>query len=126
MLILNTPKGDIPIAKGNIHTIHADYNEGFIYVTEDFVGYPFRSINGIKVKDQIPALQLVNEFADENGETAIDFPVSEEMTKAYEDYLKKLDEKVIETEPVSSEDYQAMIDKGQIKINKRNNKNEIG
>ena len=88
MLILNTPKGDISIAKGNIHTIHADYDEGFIYVTEDFIGYPFRSINGIKVKDQIHALQLVNEFADENGETAIDFPVSEEMTKAYEDYLK--------------------------------------
>ena len=35
MLILNTPKGDITIAKGNIHTIHADYEDGFIYITED-------------------------------------------------------------------------------------------
>ena len=25
MLILNTPKGDFAIAKGNIHTIHQDY-----------------------------------------------------------------------------------------------------
>ena len=84
MLILNTPKGDIAIANGNIHTIHADYEEGFIYVTANFIGYPFRSINGIKVKDQTHAVQLVNEFADENGETAMDFPISEE-TKAKAD-----------------------------------------
>lgn len=38
------------------------------------------------------------------------------MKKAYDEYLKKLEEKVIETEPLSDEDYQAMIDKGQIKI----------
>ena len=84
MLILNTPTGDRAIAKGNIHTIHADYEEGFIYVTANFIGYPFRSINGIKVKDQIHALRLVNEFADEHGETAVDFPISEE-TKAKAD-----------------------------------------
>ncbi len=84
MLILNTPTGDIAIAKGNIHTIHADYEEGFIYVTANFIGYPFRSINGIKVKDQIYAFQLVNEFVDEHGETVMDFPISEE-TKAKAD-----------------------------------------
>ena len=82
MLILNTPTGDIAIAKGNIHTIHADYEEGFIYVTANFIGYPFRSINGIEVKDQIHALQLVNEFSDENGETAIGLPLSDETIKA--------------------------------------------
>ena len=82
MLILNTPKGDKVIARGNIHTIHSDYEDGFIYITEDLKAYPFRSINGIEVKDQIHALQLVNEFADENGETAIGLPLSDETIKA--------------------------------------------
>jgi hypothetical protein len=82
MLILNTPKGDKVIARGNIHTIHSDYEDGFIYITEDLKAYPFRSINGIEVKDQIHALQLVNEFSDENGETAIGLPLSDETIKA--------------------------------------------
>lgn len=82
MLILNTPKGDKVIARGNIHTIHSDYEDGFIYITEDLKAYPFRSINGIEVKDQIHALQLVNEFADEKGEIAMGLPLSEETIKA--------------------------------------------
>ena len=93
MLILNTSKGNITIAKGNIHTIHADYEDGFIYITEDLKAYPFRSINSIIVKDQIHALELVNEFADENGEIAIGLLLSEETIKAsneLNDYLQKI------------------------------------
>lgn len=51
MLILNTPDGDFVIAKGNIHTIQEDCDVGYYYVTKDIASYPFRSINGIKVKD---------------------------------------------------------------------------
>lgn len=50
MLILNTPDGDFVIAKGNIHTIQEDYDVGYYYITKDIASYPFRSINGIKVK----------------------------------------------------------------------------
>ena len=64
-----------------------------VHITEDLKAYPFRSINGIDVKDQIHALQLVNEFADENGETAIGLPLSDETIKAsndLNDFLQKI------------------------------------
>ena len=79
MLILNTPTGDVAIAKGNIHAINQDY-DGYIYVTKDMAGYPFRRINGIKVKDIDHAYALVEQYADDNGEQPIDYiAVSDEI-----------------------------------------------
>ena len=51
MLILHTPKGKIPVAKDNIHTIHEEDKGPFlkprlIYVTRDLIGIPFTKING--------------------------------------------------------------------------------
>lgn len=73
MLILNTPAGDIAIAKGNIHAINQDYTDEYIYVTKDMAGYPFQYINGIKVKDIDHAYALVEKYADENGEQPINY-----------------------------------------------------
>ena len=83
MLILNTPDGDFAIAKGNIHTIQEDYDVGYYYVTKDIASYPFRSINGIKVKDIDHAYELVDKYADENGEQPM------EMVDRERSYLGK-------------------------------------
>ena len=53
MLILNTPDGDVAIAKGNIHTIHQEYPRGYTYIAKDMRGFPFKRINGI---NQLPPL----------------------------------------------------------------------
>lgn len=52
MLILNTPDGDVAIAKGNIHTIHQEYPRDYTYIAKDMRGFPFKRINGIKVKSR--------------------------------------------------------------------------
>ena len=89
MLILNTPDGDFAIAKGNIHTIQEDCDVGYYYVTKDIASYPFRSINGIKVKDIDHAYELVDKYADENGEQ----PIEIELDKESEEIVRKTLEK---------------------------------
>jgi hypothetical protein len=88
MLILNTQKGDVTIAKGNIHAINQDYYDGYIYVTKDMVGYPFRRINGIKVKDIDHAYALVEQYADENGEQHIDYIAVSDETHQHAEQIR--------------------------------------
>ena len=107
MLILNTPKGDFAIAKGNIHTIHQDYYQGYIYVTKDMACYPFRRINGIKVKDIDHALELVDEYADDNGEQPLEIEADEEtkeiLRPLHERWREKLERTEQKLKPLSEE-----------------------
>ena len=89
MLILNTPDGDFAIAKGNIHTIQEDYDVGYYYVTKDIASYPFRSINGIKVRSLEHAFELVKKYADENGEQPIEIELDEETEENFRQALEK-------------------------------------
>ena len=88
MLILNTPDGDFAIAKGNIHAINQDYYNGYIYVTKDMAGYPFRRINGLKVKDIDHAYALVEQYADENGEQPIDYIAVSDETHQHAEQIR--------------------------------------
>jgi adenylosuccinate synthase len=89
MLILNTPDGDFVIAKGNIHTIQEDYDVGYYYVTKDIASYPFRSINGIKVRSLEHSFELVKKYADENGEQPIELELDEETEESFRQALAK-------------------------------------
>ena len=50
MLILNTPDGDVAIAKGNIHTIHQEYPRGYTYIAKDMRGFPFKRTTESRLK----------------------------------------------------------------------------
>ena len=109
MLILNTPDGDFAIAKGNIHTIQEDYDVGYYYVTKDIASYPFRSINGIKVKDIDHAYELVDKYADENGEQPIDLELDEETERISKELTDRFNAKAEEArkklKPITDEEY---------------------
>lgn len=95
MLILHTPKGKIPIAKDNIHTIHEEDRGPFlkprlIYVTRDLIGIPFTKINGKRVKDVWEALELIGKYADDEGLKAIDQILTPEQFDEY--FIKPLRE----------------------------------
>lgn len=109
MLILNTPDGDIAIAKGNIHTIQEDYDVGYYYVTKDIASYPFRSINGIKVKDIDHAYELVDKYADENGEQPIELELDEETERISKELTDRFNAKAEEArkklKPITDEEY---------------------
>jgi DNA-binding transcriptional regulator GbsR (MarR family) len=109
MLILNTPDGDFAIAKGNIHTIQEDYDVGYYYVTKDIASYPFRSINGIKVKDIDHAYELVDKYADENGEQPIELELDEETERWSKQLTDRLNAKAEEArkklKPITDEEY---------------------
>ena len=109
MLILNTPDGDFAIAKGNIHTIQEDYDVGYYYVTKDIASYPFRSINGIKVKDIDHAYTLVKKYADENGEQPIELELDEETERISKELTDRFNAKAEEArkklKPITDEEY---------------------
>lgn len=109
MLILNTPDGDFAIAKGNIHTIQEDYDVGYYYVTKDIASYPFRSINGIKVKDIDHAYELVDKYADENGEQPIELELDEETERISKELTDRFNAKAEEArkklKPITDEEY---------------------
>jgi DNA-binding transcriptional regulator GbsR (MarR family) len=109
MLILNTPDGDFAIAKGNIHTIQEDYDVGYYYVTKDIASYPFRSINGIRVKDIDHAYELVKTYADENGEQPIELELDEETERWSKQLTDRLNAKAEEArkklKPITDEEY---------------------
>ena len=109
MLILNTPDGDFTIAKGNIHTIQEDYDVGYYYVTKDIASYPFRSINGIKVKDIDHAYELVDKYADENGEQPIELELDEETERISKELTDRFNAKAEEArkklKPITDEEY---------------------
>ena len=109
MLILNTPDGDFVIAKGNIHTIQEDYDVGYYYITKDIASYPFRSINGIKVKNIDHAYELVKKFADENGEQPMEIDVGEETERWSKQLTDRLNAKAEEArkklKPITDEEY---------------------
>ena len=113
MLILNTPDGDFVIAKGNIHTIQEDYDVGYYYITKDIASYPFRSINGIKVKNIDHAYELVKKFADENGEQPIEIDVGEETERWSKQLTDRLNAKAEEArkklKPMTDEEYEEAI-----------------
>lgn len=109
MLILNTPDGDFAIAKGNIHTIQEDYDVRYYYVTKDIASYPFRSINGIEVKDIDHAYELVDKYADENGEQPIDLELDEETERISKELTDRFNAKAEEArkklKPITDEEY---------------------
>lgn len=109
MLILNTPDGDFVIAKGNIHTIQEDCDVGYYYVTKDIASYPFRSINGIKVKDIDHAYELVKKYADENGEQPIELELDEETERISKELTDRFNAKAEEArkklKPITDEEY---------------------
>ena len=109
MLIINTPDGDFAIAKGNIHTIQEDYDVGYYYVTKDIASYPFRSINGIKVKDIDHAYELVDKYADENGEQPIELELDEETERISKELTDRFNAKAEEArkklKPITDEEY---------------------
>lgn len=113
MLILNTPDGDVAIAKGNIHTIHQEYPRGYTYITKDIASYPFRSINGIKVKNIDHAYELVKKFADENGEQPMEIDVGEETERWSKQLTDRLNAKAEEArkklKPMTDEEYEEAI-----------------
>ena len=113
MLILNTPDGDFAIAKGNIHTIQEDYDVGYYYVTKDIASYPFRSINGIKVKDIDHAYELVDKYADENGEQPIELELDEETERISKELTDRFNAKAEEArkklKPMTDEEYEEAI-----------------
>lgn len=113
MLILNTPDGDFVIAKGNIHTIQEDCDVGYYYVTKDIASYPFRSINGIKVKDIDHAYELVKKYADENGEQPMEIDVGEETERWSKQLTDRLNAKAEEArkklKPMTDEEYEEAI-----------------
>ena len=113
MLILNTPDGDFVIAKGNIHTIQEDYDVGYYYITKDIASYPFRSINGIKVKNIDHAYELVKKFADENGEQPMEIDVGEETERWSKQLTDRLNAKAEEArkklKPMTDEEYEEAI-----------------
>ena len=114
MLILNTPDGDFTIAKGNIHTIQEDYDVGYYYVTKDIASYPFRSINGIAVKDIDHAYELVDKYADENGEQPIEIEIFSEKAKRLSKQLTdrlntKAEEARKKLKPMTDEEYEEVI-----------------
>lgn len=99
MLILHTPKGKIPIAKDNIHTIHEEDRGPFlkphlIYVTRDLKGIHFTKINGKRVKDVWEAIELIGKYADDEGLKSIDQILTPEQFDEY--FIKPLRE---ETKP---------------------------
>lgn len=109
MLIINTPDGDFAIAKGNIHTIQEDYDVGYYYVTKDIASYPFRSINRIKVKDIDHAYELVDKYADENGEQPIELELDEETERISKELTDRFNAKAEEArkklKPITDEEY---------------------
>lgn len=109
MLILNTPDGDLAIAKGNIHTIQEDCDVGYYYVTKDIASYPFRRINGIKVKDIDHAYALVKKYADENGEQPIELELDEETERISKELTDRFNAKAEEArkklKPITDEEY---------------------
>lgn len=109
MLILNTPDGDVAIAKGNIHTIHQEYPRGYTYIAKDIASYPFRSINGIKVKNIDHAYELVKKFADENGEQPMEIDVGEETERWSKQLTDRFNAKAEEArkklKPITDEEY---------------------
>ncbi len=109
MLILNTPDGDFAIAKGNIHTIQEDYDVGYYYVTKDIASYPFRSINGIQVKDIDHAYEVVKKFADENGEQPMEIELDEETERISKELTDRFNTKTEEArkklKPITDEEY---------------------
>ncbi len=109
MLILNTPDGDFAIAKGNIHTIQEDYDVGYYYVTKDIASYPFRSINGIQVKDIDHAYEVVKKFADENGEQPMEIELDEETERISKELTDRFNTKTEEVgkklKPITDEEY---------------------
>ena len=113
MLILNTPDGDFAIAKGNIHTIQEDYDVGYYYVTKDIASYPFRSINGIEVKDFDHAYELVDKYADENGEQPIELELDEETERISKELTDRFNAKAEEArkklKPMTDEEYEEAI-----------------
>lgn len=113
MLILNTPDGDFAIAKGNIHTIQEDYDVGYYYVTKDIASYPFRSINGIEVKDIDHAYELVDKYADENGEQPIELELDEETERISKELTDRFNAKAEEArkklKPMTDEEYEEAI-----------------
>ena len=93
MLIRHTPKGEIPIAKDNIHTIHEEDRGPFlkprlIYVTRDLIGIPFTKINGKRVKDVWEAIELIGKYADDEGLKSIDQILTPEQFDEY--FIKPL------------------------------------
>ena len=129
MLILNTPDGDVAIAKGNIHTIHQEYPRGYTYVAKDMRGFPFKRINGIKVKNIDHAYELVKKFADENGEQPMEIEVGEETERWSKQLTDRLNAKAEEArkklKPMTDEEYAEAVrvlkETGRIRIRNRDN-----
>lgn len=129
MLILNTPKGDVAIAKGNIHTIHQEYPRGYTYIAKDMRGFPFKRINGIKVKNIDHAYELVKKFADENGEQPMEIEVGEETERLSKQLTDRLNAKAEEArkklKPMTDEEYAEAVrvlkETGRIRIRNRDN-----
>ena len=96
MLISHTPKGKIPVARGNIHTIHQDLRGRMTYVTKDLIGIPFKKINGQKVKTMEEALKLIDEYADDSGIKPIDTQLTEEDEKTVQEMYRRWNEKAKE------------------------------
>lgn len=130
MLILNTPDGDVAIAKGNIHTIHQEYPRGYTYIAKDMRGFPFKRINGIKVKNIDHAYELVKKFADENGEQPMEIDVGEETERWSKQLTDRLNAKAEDArkkmKPMTDEEYAEAVrvlkETGRIRI--RNGDNE--
>ena len=69
--------------------------------------YPFRRINGIKVKDIDHALELVDEYADDNGEQPLEIEADEEtkeiLRPLHERWREKLERTEQKLKPLSEE-----------------------
>ncbi len=83
------------------------------YVTKDIASYPFRSINGIKVKDIDHAYELVDKYADENGEQPIELELDEETERISKELTDRLNAKAEEArkklKPMTDEEYEEAI-----------------
>ena len=66
------------------------------YVTKDIASYPFRSINGIEVKDIDHAYELVDKYADENGEQPIELELDEETERISKELTDRFNAKAEE------------------------------